>query len=76
MGKEVHVKRIPKNFTKKEVPYKLNTDANIVLPNFKEFPSDHTLNIYTIKNRPGFIGLKPKVRLPEKKTIKKRKKYK
>ena len=70
MGKEVSVKRIPKNFTNKEVPYKLNTDANIVLPNFKEFPSDHTLNIYTIKNRPGFIGLKPKVRIPRKQSKK------
>ena len=50
MKKEVIVKRIPKNFVDKEVPYKLDVRGNIV-PNFDEFPSDHTLNIYHIKNK-------------------------
>ena len=62
MGKEVKVKRIPSRFVGKEVPYKLNKDLNILLPNFEEFPSDHTLNIYTIKNRRGFLGLNPGTR--------------
>ena len=50
MKKEVIVKRIPKNFIGKEVPYKLDIN-NTIKPNFDEFPSDHTLNIYDIKNK-------------------------
>jgi hypothetical protein len=50
MKKEVIVKRIPKNFIGKEVPYKLDIN-NTIKPNFDEFPSDHTLNIYNIKNK-------------------------
>ena len=59
MGKEVSVKRLPSRFVGKEVPYKLNETTNIVEPNFFKFPSDHTLNVYTIKHRPGFLGLGP-----------------
>ena len=59
MGKEVSVKRLPNRFVGKEVPYKLNEAKNIVEPNFFKFPSDHTLNVYTIKHRPGFLGLGP-----------------
>tara|TARA_B100000795_G_C22788464_1_gene435772 strand:+ start:1285 stop:2331 length:1047 start_codon:yes stop_codon:yes gene_type:complete len=55
MGKEVSVKRIPKRFNKMEVPYKLNTTTNILEPNFNDFPSDHTLNIYHFKRKPGFL---------------------
>ena len=51
MKKEVIVKRIPKNFVGKEVPYKLDINNNTIKPNFDEFPSDHTLNIYHIKNK-------------------------
>jgi hypothetical protein len=55
MGQEVSVKRIPKRFNKMEVPYKLNTTKNILEPNFNNFPSDHTLNIYHFKRKPGFL---------------------
>ena len=51
MEKKVSVKRVPKNLVGMEVPYKMNTEAGIILPNFDDFPSDHTLNVYSIKNR-------------------------
>lgn len=53
---KVTVERLPKGFKKMEVPYKLNSKTDTLEPNFNDFPSDHTLNIYTIKIKPGYIS--------------------
>lgn len=49
----VNVKRVPNNFTKVQVPYKTLANGSIV-PNFEEFPSDHTLNIFELKRKENF----------------------
>jgi hypothetical protein len=62
MNKEVYVKRIPEYIFKKEVPYKLTTSASATTPlepNFDEFPSDHTLNVYTLKDKHTPVTLYP-----------------
>ena len=64
MEKKVSVKRVPKNLVGMEVPYKMNTEARIILPNFDEFPSDHTLNVYTIKNKRSGTRTKRRVSSP------------
>jgi hypothetical protein len=49
----VNVKRVPNNFTKVQVPYETLADGSII-PNFEEFPSDHTLNIFDLKRKERF----------------------
>ena len=62
MNKTVSVKRVPEYIVGKEVPYKLPATASITTPlepNFKEFPSDHTLNVYTIEDNQSPVTLYP-----------------
>ena len=62
MNKKVYVKRVPDNFVKKEVPYKLPAGAGAATPlepNFEEFPSDHTLNVYTFEDKQSPVTLYP-----------------
>jgi hypothetical protein len=62
MNKDVGVKRVPDNFVKKEVPYKLPSAAGAATPlepNFEEFPSDHTLNVYTVEDKHSPVTLYP-----------------
>ena len=54
----VTVKRIPKNFTGKQVPYKTLPDRRII-PNFEEFPSDHTLNLFILRRKPRLSKPRP-----------------
>ena len=49
----VNVKRVPSNFTKVQVPYKTLADGSVI-PNFEEFPSDHTLNIFDLQRKERF----------------------
>jgi len=76
MGQEVKVERLPKGFKNMQVPYLLNKE-NIIKPNFDIFPSDHTLNIYTFKRKPGFLT-PGRIRIPIKQPKKSQsaKKYK
>ena len=62
MNKNVNVKRVPEYIFKKEVPYKLPVSALATTPlepNFDEFPSDHTLNVYTIEDKYPSVTLYP-----------------
>ena len=49
----VNVKRVPNNFTKVQVPYETLADGSVI-PNFEEFPSDHTLNIFDLQRKERF----------------------